>query len=727
MTPKTIKIAESEILNALSNIINSPHLFENKCFCLFIDGLDEFQPTVQSDYRNLVDLLRRWASTSPRTTKICVSSREYPVFMDAFSAKFRIRLHELTRHDMDMYIRDKLAHASRDPDLKLLVSSIIEKANGVFLWVALVVKSLREGLDNGQSCAYLTHDVDVLPDELGSLYMHTLRSLNNTARKRAYQTFAMVIELKKYDFRMSLLAYSFLYDYVLDENFFINKTASFTRKDLAGSDGEKRLKSSKKNLAGWCKGLVETYDNTEIEDRPVWGFWSLELDFTHRTVLEFLDSKDVKDEMESNLHGFDHVDAISSLLILDILFDTDNVSKRTRQAAHVLLKLRQDHGLDCAPYTYLDRLRAVMYAEVSPRTIVHMSSLLNEHNDYEKVCRCVSEHSAMKTLPNQPEHMLNDPLHKLTWSGLCDYPVWHITHNAPELSRQPTALSILACCCIWRGNLWRYHKGHQRTRVLEALFKEGLLSPGTVTDCHPLFGFTRGSTAIPGLTIWQYFMLGVISRYCAGIMSPGDGNEESQSIGNYLELFLRFKPDLNLSCSIYRNLERTDEGRFLCNFGSPSCVIGIGLMFKHGELRGLRPTKEAPEKEAGTRDDHSLRELVELCPFDNKERILQMIDAQLERGARNGAKPKELDRDTATSRIWKLVQHAAPMNEGSTGSCKAVEALGTVTPSIGALMLAIQWMAVLLRSEYFKYGLAVLMGRLQFTPCGPAYDFCRTN
>ncbi|ROW06483.1 hypothetical protein VMCG_04234 [Cytospora schulzeri] len=139
-------------------------------------------------------------------------------------------------------------------------------------------------------------------------------------------------------------------------------------------------------MAGWCKGLVETYDNTDLKDRAILGYWTLELDFTHRTILEFLDSEDVKVDMKSNLHNFDPVTAISSLLVVDILFDTDKISQRTRQTIHVLLKLRQNHELDCAPYDYLDHLRAVMYTDISSGAIVHMSSLWSKHNDYRKVC-----------------------------------------------------------------------------------------------------------------------------------------------------------------------------------------------------------------------------------------------------------------------------------------------------------------------------------------------------
>ncbi|ROW16952.1 hypothetical protein VPNG_01426 [Cytospora leucostoma] len=356
LAPKAIEISEREVLSALAQIINSYHLWKSNCFCLFIDGLDEFQPTTKDDYRDLVNLLCRWAWNAPKNVKICVSSREYPIFMERFSANSRIRLHELTRNDMEVYIRDRLADAREDDGLELLVFSIMNKANGVFLWVALVIKSMREGLEMGTSCADLTNDVDMLPDQLEDLYRYILTSLGKIPRKRAYQTFAMIVELKKYEnYRMSLLAYSFLESYDRGEHFFTKKDGAFPKSDLEGDSGKKRSKNIKKRLAGWCKGLVEPYGETyDAYGRPGkihaanWDNWEAFLDFTHRSVLDFLRAEDVKCEMDSNLHDFDTIDAISNLLIADALFDNNMPygSSRISLTINTLMQVRGIHKLD---------------------------------------------------------------------------------------------------------------------------------------------------------------------------------------------------------------------------------------------------------------------------------------------------------------------------------------------------------------------------------------------
>lgn len=700
---KNIKLVENDIVKAFSNIINSPHLHGNNCVCLFIDGLDELQPTVQNDYKDVVDLLRRWTAISPGNVNICVSSRENLVFMNAFSDQYRVRLHELTRYDMEVYIQERLAHASGDEGQESLISSIIDKANGVFLWVALVVKSLREGLDNGLSCAELTHKVDILPDEMKGLYMHILQSLDSAVRRRTYQTFAMMTELKKYDHRMSLLAYSFLDDYERDGCSSINNTTPFETIGLTGLRGKQRSESSRKRLAGRCKGLVELYGTVD---------GVLELDFSHRTVLEFLDSDGLKAGMKSDLKGFDHVDAISNVLIVDVLFDAEKISERCVQTIYVLLRMRQNHNLDQVPYTYLNRLRMLTYTEFKPGQFIGALSLRNTRLNQSN--RIFDLHPfyykappAKGTRKDDTGGLLADPLHKLTCSGLCDYPVWYISHKAADISQQPYGLSMLACYCIWRGVIWRYQIGPQR-RVLEALFEGKLMCPDTIMDCNPFFGYGDNYVSIPYLTIWQYFMLGVISRYCTGMMSLKKETEENQSIGAYLELFLRFMPNMNFSFSM--------DGirKFLCYFGKSSHIQNIGIEMKgEGRLLGLRSANYKEFRTAtSTEGDHSLRELVEQCPFSNKERLLQMIDTDPQRGARGEARPEEeTHRDTSTSQNWEIAQHPSSDNEAGTGSSKADRSHDIVASNLDAPHNeARQQIAMLVGGEYFRYGLTALIG-----------------
>ncbi|KAI0466551.1 hypothetical protein F4859DRAFT_519006 [Xylaria cf. heliscus] len=116
--------------------------------CLFIDGLDEYE----GNY---------W--------KLSKS----------------IELHELTRNDMYRYVRNELYDDERytsaksviDADLghhgideSKLVTSIVGRADGVFLWVKLATESLLKGIRNHFSIAQLYKKLDTVPKGLEGMF-----------------------------------------------------------------------------------------------------------------------------------------------------------------------------------------------------------------------------------------------------------------------------------------------------------------------------------------------------------------------------------------------------------------------------------------------------------------------------------------------------------------------------------------------------------------------------
>lgn len=74
----------------------------------------------------------------------------------------------------------------------------------------------------------------------------------------------MIVELNNHNYKMSLLAYSFLGDYERDDNFFVMQTESFPLRSLPDTHNKRRLKFSKEKLAGWCRGLVNWLSRTML-------------------------------------------------------------------------------------------------------------------------------------------------------------------------------------------------------------------------------------------------------------------------------------------------------------------------------------------------------------------------------------------------------------------------------------------------------------------------------
>jgi hypothetical protein len=121
-------------------------------FCFFIDGLDEYDGDPEEISQFFQDV-----SSSTKHAKFCVSSRPWPVFLDLYEGIPGLKVQDLTKDDITLYVHDHLGkHKQMQRFLLMdaqnatwLVEEIVEKSAGVFLWVVLVVASLIKGLRSG--------------------------------------------------------------------------------------------------------------------------------------------------------------------------------------------------------------------------------------------------------------------------------------------------------------------------------------------------------------------------------------------------------------------------------------------------------------------------------------------------------------------------------------------------------------------------------------------------
>ena len=139
---------------------------------LFIDGLDEFD----SLPFKVLELIQKINSRDG--IKICVASRQWTEFNDAFHESPMLRMQDLTSADMAHFVDAKLDGNRGFLELKRifpteatqLVTDVVAKSEGVFLWVSLVVRSLLEALTEGDGLSDLRTIVDQLPSDIALLY-----------------------------------------------------------------------------------------------------------------------------------------------------------------------------------------------------------------------------------------------------------------------------------------------------------------------------------------------------------------------------------------------------------------------------------------------------------------------------------------------------------------------------------------------------------------------------
>ncbi|KAK3345610.1 LOW QUALITY PROTEIN: prion-inhibition and propagation-domain-containing protein [Neurospora tetraspora] len=288
-------------------------------FCLFIDGLDEFEG-------NFHDAIKGLCSNSE--IKIIVSSRPIAICYDAFS---RLHMEHLTSNDIKEYIQDTVGShaymevltASGEQSPNMITNKLIEKASGVFLWVILAY-------------GFAAHDtlcrrVDDLPPELEDLFVHMLNSVD----RRYHEQMAKTLKILYSEYRARDSS---------DAGLKTIKLACFNRNDMDCTSNlplesfpvhearkiclamVARLRSRCGGLLqtvprwGWGHGVIDSNDRLpySLKDKVCWcplrekcpqvgeGSHPLspkykvgdfaehsQIEFIHRAVFEFLDNPNV--------------------------------------------------------------------------------------------------------------------------------------------------------------------------------------------------------------------------------------------------------------------------------------------------------------------------------------------------------------------------------------------------------------------------------------------------
>ncbi|KAH8649522.1 hypothetical protein BGZ61DRAFT_511306 [Ilyonectria robusta] len=163
-------------LNVLKSLFRSAiSALGERSFTCFVDALDE------CDEQQVMDLVEYFEDLAEHCTEtgvrlqICFSSRHYP-YVDV-RLGIRLALEDQDGHagDLDNYIKSNLR--IKDPSLvEELRPKMLEKAAGVFLWVALVVDILNK--ENRRGRLALKKRLAEAPSGLSELFKDLLRRDN---------------------------------------------------------------------------------------------------------------------------------------------------------------------------------------------------------------------------------------------------------------------------------------------------------------------------------------------------------------------------------------------------------------------------------------------------------------------------------------------------------------------------------------------------------------------
>lgn len=221
----------------------------NKIF-LIVDSLDEFS----GDHDELIKFIQDLSKHNG--IKLCLASRPWLVFEDAFSQLPSLMLQDLTYTDIEIFVNSRLGEnlrfcqlQKREPSYaKDLIDQITTKSAGVFLWINLVVRSLLSGLANSDRLSDLSRRLALMPADLEDLYTSILRSLDRFYLDHASQLFQLVRASSE---PLSLLELS--YADVEDPHLAIRSEI----RALTLDEEQYRCEGMKRRLNSRCKRLLE--------------------------------------------------------------------------------------------------------------------------------------------------------------------------------------------------------------------------------------------------------------------------------------------------------------------------------------------------------------------------------------------------------------------------------------------------------------------------------------
>lgn len=277
--------------------------------CVFLDGLDELYPEQPP---NLLDIIRKLSAAGK--TKMCLASRPEPPLQRRLYNMPQLRLQDLTASDLKRYVYDNI-HASNFEDLnryEMFATSLVWRAEGVFLWLVLVTKSVRNGFDNGDSIDIIEERIDRLKGgDLESLYndMWDRASKDNPdAYRRTAALYFRIMLLYNHEDNDHLQIYGenlSVFTMMLATTGFAEKTLEAAPQPVNLVPEEKLLQSCKEveRIAEvYCFGLLEvSHQNHDDAFKEMVGWYKgkydkllvyakaqRELVFIHRTAVDFL-------------------------------------------------------------------------------------------------------------------------------------------------------------------------------------------------------------------------------------------------------------------------------------------------------------------------------------------------------------------------------------------------------------------------------------------------------
>ncbi|KAF6235136.1 hypothetical protein HO173_006765 [Letharia columbiana] len=276
--------------------------------CLFIDGFDE----CQGDHREQLDSLTDWVRSSSNkklSVRACIASRVEMEIELRLSNEPTFAIHHFTKHDISTYVTTKLRRAwdlmaqQRDGTTakydQKLVDRVVKKAEGVFVWVTIVVSQLVVAIEEENESHDLYESLADLPEGLEQLYASVIDKIDQRYRHDTVNFLSLI--QKSSHLNSSARADTLLkFSAAIQDPMSAISCKAYLETGFTTDDAglpHHQCAQVRRRLQRRCRGLIEIED---AEDLP-----GARVAFLHRTVKEYVTGSQLfertLDEVDSKL------------------------------------------------------------------------------------------------------------------------------------------------------------------------------------------------------------------------------------------------------------------------------------------------------------------------------------------------------------------------------------------------------------------------------------------
>ena len=269
---------------------------------LFVDGFDECDGSHADQLGFLKDLVDS-SKGSKLSIKICIASRADVDIRLRLSIHPNLAIHRFTNPDISSYVTKRLKAAwelmASQPDGTTatfdqeLIDNVVRKAEGVFLWVNLVVTQLVMAIEAEAEGSDLHRQIATLPEGLEQLYQSIVAKIPKDCLHDAINLLQLAASTDAQECFPEFGADTLwkMCNAMKEPSTAISEKAYFEG-GFRGSDApsqKEQCAAMKRRIQSSCRGLIHCDDTSNLCEAKV--------TFLHRTCVEYILNTEVFSQM----------------------------------------------------------------------------------------------------------------------------------------------------------------------------------------------------------------------------------------------------------------------------------------------------------------------------------------------------------------------------------------------------------------------------------------------